>query len=308
MTTTAGWFAAVASDSDASDDALAATIREGAASESDSWPARAVDAGIVDDENEYYDLLHRATMAATRAAVTERERADDSQLIHAIRAMDDCQRTANELAERVAEWGGTLDPDAGTGIEYARALASDDPDPDETAVTSLAEQVVELEKEAERLGEYIEQTMPTVAPNLSALAGPVLGARLISLAGGLESLAKKPSGTVQVLGAEDALFAHLRGHAPSPKHGIIYMHDGVRRTPMENRGSAARALAGKLSIGARVDHYSGEYRPDLEAELTERLETIRARTGDEYNGGGEGSDAVADADGVDDTDGGADDE
>lgn len=297
MTQTAGWFAALAADPDADDDALGAAIRDGHADEPNSWPARAVDEGVVDDEDAYYDHLHRATMAATRAAVTERERADDSQLIHAIRAMDDCQRTANELAERVAEWGGTLDPDAGSGVEYARDLAVTEPDPSETAVVSLAEQVVDLEKEADQLREYVEQTMPTVAPNLAALAGPVLGARLISLAGGLEPLAKKPSGTVQVLGAEDALFAHLRGHAPSPKHGIIYMHDGVRGTPMENRGSAARALAGKLSIAARVDHYSGEYRPDLETELTDRLEAIRARTGDEYDGGNGDSDAVEEANG-----------
>ncbi|SFS80151.1 NOP5/NOP56 family protein [Halostagnicola kamekurae] len=292
MTESSGWFAALAADPDADDDALVAAIRDGSADEPDSWPDSAVDEGVVEDEDAYYDRLHRATMTATRAAVTERERADDSQLIHAIRAMDDCQRTANELAERVAEWGGTLDPDAGSGIEYARDLAATEPEPGETAVVSLAEQVVDLEAEAERLRAYVEQTMPTVAPNLAALAGPVLGARLVSLAGGLESLAKKPSGTVQVLGAEDALFAHLRGHAPSPKHGIIYMHDGVRGTAPENRGSAARALAGKLSIAARVDHYSGEYRPDLEAELTERLETIRARTGDEYDGGNGDSDAV----------------
>lgn len=292
MTESSGWFAALAANPDADDDALVAAIRDGSADEPDSWPERAVDEGVLEDEDAYYDRLHRATMAATRAAVTERERADDSQLIHAIRAMDDCQRTANELAERVAEWGGTLDPEAGSGIEYARDLAATEPEPGETAVVSLAEQVVDLEAEAERLRAYVEQMMPTVAPNLAALAGPVLGARLVSLSGGLESLAKKPSGTVQVLGAEDALFAHLRGHAPSPKHGIIYMHDGVRGTAPENRGSAARALAGKLSIAARVDHYSGEYRPDLEAELTERLETIRARTGDEYEGGNGDSDAV----------------
>ncbi|MDL0135737.1 NOP5/NOP56 family protein, partial [Halobacterium salinarum] len=118
---------------------------------------------------------------------------------------------------------------------------------------------------------------PTVAPNLSMLAGPVLAARLIALAGGLDDLAKLPSGTVQVLGAEDALFAHLRGHAPSPKHGVIYTHEYVRGTHPDQRGSAARALAGKLTIAARVDHYSGDRRPDLEAELDARMERIRAR-------------------------------
>jgi nucleolar protein 56 len=109
------------------------------------------------------------------------------------------------------------------------------------------------------------------------MAGPELAARLIALAGGLESLAKKPSGTVQVLGAEDALFAHLSGRAPSPKHGIIYTHDYVRNTRPEDRGSASRALAGKLTLAARVDHYSGERRAPLHDELRERMATIRAR-------------------------------
>jgi nucleolar protein 56 len=104
-----------------------------------------------------------------------------------------------------------------------------------------------------------------------------LAARLISLAGGLDELAKKPSGTVQLLGAENALFAHLQGGAPSPKHGLIYTHEYVRGTHPDNRGSAARALAGKLSIVARIDHYSGDYRPDLERELADRIERIRAR-------------------------------
>ncbi|TYL38822.1 NOP58 family protein [Natronococcus pandeyae] len=274
-----GWFAGLEPDDLK---AGATAIAEGTASEPADWPSRALEAGFASDEDEYYDRLHEATTAATRAAVERRERADDRQLVHAIRAMDDCHRTANELAERLAEWGGTIDPEAGTGVAYARELVTEtDREVDHPRVRSLAERVVSLAEEAEELREYVERETPTVAPNLAALAGPVLGARLISLAGGLENLAKKPSGTVQVLGAEDALFAHLRGHAPSPKHGIIYTHDAVRGTHPENRGSAARALAGKLSIGARVDHYSGERKPELEAELTERIETIQSRTVDD---------------------------
>jgi len=175
--------------------------------------------------------------------------------------------------------GGDGRSDAGTGIEYARRVVDDGstagavPAP----LRSLAGRVVDLETEAASLEAYVERQAPVVAPNLTALAGPLLAARLISLAGGLESLAKKPSGTVQVLGAEEALFAHLRGHASSPKHGIIFTHEAVRGTRLKDRGSAARALAGKLSIAARIDHYSGDYRPELEAELAERMETIRAR-------------------------------
>jgi nucleolar protein 56 len=112
------------------------------------------------------------------------------------------------------------------------------------------------------------------------MAGPVLAARLIALAGSLETLAKKPSGTVQVLGAEDALFSHLAGRAPSPKHGIIYTHEFVRGTRPEDRGSAARALAGKLALAARADYYSGTYRPTLHEDLADRMEQIRARAED----------------------------
>ncbi|MFC4542129.1 NOP5/NOP56 family protein [Halosolutus amylolyticus] len=272
-----GWFAGLAAaDLDAASDAIA----EGAAREPQAWPGLAVEAGFAEDEDDYYDRLHEATMAATRSAVEAEERADDRQLVHAVRAMDDCTRTANELAERLAEWAGTIDPDAGTGVEYARELADRETDleGDPGQVRSLAERVAGLADEADDLREFVERQTPTVAPNLAALAGPVLAARLISLAGGLEDLAKKPSGTVQILGAEDALFAHLRGHAPSPKHGIIYTHDAVRGTHPENRGSAARAVAGKLAIAARIDHYSGEVNPELEAELADRIETIQART------------------------------
>ena len=273
---TDGWFAGVQPDDT---DGTTAAIREGSADQPEEWADRAVEVGFAEDTDDYYDRLHEATMAATEHAVAEREGADDRQLVHAVRGMSDCERTANELAERVAEWGESRSTDAGSGVEYARELAaagSDDPAGE--ALQTLAERVVDLDDEAQRLRGYIDRTAPQVAPNLAALAGPVLAARLLSLAGGLESLAKKPSGTVQVLGAEDALFAHLRGNAPSPKHGIIYTHEAVRGTHPDNRGSAARAVAGKLTIAARIDHYSGDLRPDLEAELDERIETIQCRT------------------------------
>ena len=271
-----GWFTGLGSSDDGAD-----RIRDGSAADHANWPSIAIESGIVADKETYYDRLHEAAMTATRAEVASREQADDQQLIHAIRALDDCRRTANELAERLGEWAGTVDADAGVGLEYAKTLAASEPTPGQEPIVSLARRVADLAAEADDLEQYVDQRAPVAAPNLSALAGPVLAARLISLAGGLEALAKKPSGTVQVLGAEEALFAHLRGHASSPKHGILFTHEAVRGTRLEDRGSAARALAGKLSIAARIDHYSGDYRPELEAELTDRIETIQARgTGD----------------------------
>ena len=268
----AGWF-------ERADNGTAA-IRDGRADEPREWPRLAVESGFVDDQDDYYERLRAATLAAARAAVTEREGADDRQLVNAVRALDDCARTANELTERVAEWAGTHDPDATVDLAYVRELAARDPEtPVEERLISLAGRVADLDDERATLRAHIERTAPEIAPNLSALAGPVLAARLVALAGGLEALAKKPSGTVQVLGAEDALFAHLRGNAAPPKHGVIYTHDAVRGTAPEHRGSAARALAGKLTIAARIDHYSGESRPQLAADLAERIERIQARDG-----------------------------
>jgi nucleolar protein 56 len=273
------WFAGL--DPDDREGAIE-RIRGESAAAPDDWPALAVDTGFASDEVAYYEHLHDVTVEATRRAVTERERAGDAQLVHAIRSMDDAERVANELAERVAEWAGSLFEGSGTGVEYAREVAEREGETDgERRLVALAERTVGIADEAEELRGFVERETPTVAPNLAALAGPVLAARLISMAGGLKPLARMPSGTVQVLGAEEALFAHLRGHAPSPKHGVIYVHEYVRGTRREHRGSAARAVAGKLSIAARIDHYSGDRRPELEEELDERIERIRSREGGE---------------------------
>jgi nucleolar protein 56 len=273
--TTDAWFADL--DSGDTDEAVA-RIREGRADAPADWPEQAVEAGFAADEEAYYAALREATITAARTAVAERERADDKQLLHAVRAMDDAERTANELAERLSEWAGTLFDDAGSGVGYARQLAEHEPEtPAEQPVVSFAGRVADLADEADELREFIERRAPDVAPNLAEMAGPVLATRLISLAGGLDALAKKPSGTVQVLGAEDALFAHLAGRGTSPKHGVIFTHEYVRGTRSEDRGSAARAFAGKLTLAARVDHYGGEFKQELHDDLHDRIETIQAR-------------------------------
>jgi nucleolar protein 56 len=281
-----GWFDGVDPDDPA---AARDVIENGSAECPEDWPALAVESGFATDEDDYYDRLHEATTTATRAAAREAGRADDQQLVHAVRAMDDADRVANELAERTVEWGESLFDDVPTGVAGARSLAAREPTtPAEERAVSLAARAAGLADEAAALRAHVERATPSVAPNLAEMAGPVLAARLVALAGGLETLAKKPSGTVQVLGAEDALFAHLAGRAPSPKHGVIYTHEAVRGTRREDRGSAARALAGKLAIAARVDHYAGERRPSVHEDLRDRLATIRARAPD-GDGPAEGS-------------------
>lgn len=275
------WFANIEPDDI---NAGSAAIIDGTTESPREWSRVAVDIAYADSENDYYDRLHDATIQATRQEVRDREQADDKQLTHAIRASDDADRVANELAERVQEWAGSLGLLEGIAthgaVPTARAVADQHPDNSpERHVVSLAQRTADIADEAHDLRAFVERSAPGVAPNLSALAGPVLAARLIALAGDLESLARSSSGTVQVLGAEDALFAHLRGSGPSPKHGVIFTHEYVRTTDPDERGSAARALAGKLTIAARIDHYAGDRRPELDRELDERIERIRSRNG-----------------------------
>ena len=96
------------------------------------------------------------------------------------------------------------------------------------------------------------------APNTSRVAGVLVASRLISAAGGLKKLMLMPSSTIQVIGAEKALFRHLRGRAKPPKHGIIFQSPFVNGAPLKHRGKMARALASKISISSKVDYYNGE--------------------------------------------------
>lgn len=102
-----------------------------------------------------------------------------------------------------------------------------------------------------------------------------MGARLISIAGGLKRLSQMPAGTVQLLGAEKALFAHLRQGKRPPKHGVIFQHPTVHRAPYWQRGKISRTMGGKLAIASRVDYYKGGFVGDqLNADIARRVEEI----------------------------------
>jgi nucleolar protein 56 len=98
-----------------------------------------------------------------------------------------------------------------------------------------------------------------VAPNLAFIAGPVLGAKLIEKAGSLKRLGMIPSSTIQVLGAEKAMFRALKSNARPPKHGLVYQHPYVNSAARDKRGSRARSLAAKIAIAARADVFSGDF-------------------------------------------------
>jgi nucleolar protein 56 len=157
-------------------------------------------------------------------------------------------------------------------------MGADLGDEDLNQIQSMCKHVLELYGVRQSLENYVDSVMEEVAPNTKAIAGSLLGARLIAIAGGLMNLAKLPASTMQVLGAEKALFRSLKTKARPPKHGIIFQHPLIHDAKRWQRGKIARALAGKLTIAARVDAFSGKYAADeLKADLDKRVEEIKER-------------------------------
>jgi nucleolar protein 56 len=119
--------------------------------------------------------------------------------------------------------------------------------------------------------------MAEVAANMLAVAGATIGARLIAKVGGLEKVARLPASTIQVLGAEKALFRALRTGGSPPKHGILFQHKEVHSAPRWQRGKIARSLAAKIAIAARIDAYGGKREEGLEENLSRRIEEIKVK-------------------------------
>ncbi len=211
----------------------------------------------------------------------------------AVRSLADLERMLNLLAERLTSWAGrdTLASEVEAAEDprrVAEALrdgywaASEELPGIDPALTEGRRALAGLYLEGRRVREALEtavaKALPARAPNLSELLGPELAARLISQAGGLDRLARLPASTVQVLGAERAFFEHLRGHAPPPRHGLLFLHPDVQSSPRSQRGKLARALAGKAAIAARLDLAGAPLRPELGQAFARRAAEIREGT------------------------------
>merc|ERR1711862_780112 len=135
--------------------------------------------------------------------------------------------------------------------------------------------MVRLAEFRQKLSNYLTTKMGDVAPNLSSILGDVVAARLISKAGSLTNLAKAPASTVQILGAEKALFRALKTKTNTPKYGLIYHSTFIGRAAAKNKGRISRYLANKCSIATRIDSFSDEpssaYGIKLRDQVEERL-------------------------------------
>jgi len=280
----------------------------------------AVDVGFVKRAAELTDWTHTVSIELTRMRVKKAIEKRDSVIVQAIQTIDDLDKTLNLFMGRIREWYGLHFPELDRIVDkhetYARlitglgrrenlttenlekqglpkakaekmakaakkSMGAELSEEDIDQIQAMCRTILELYNMRQSLEGYADSVMKEVAPNISAIAGSLLGARLIALAGGLRSLAKMPASTVQVLGAEKALFRALRSGTRPPKHGIIFQHNLIQEAKPWQRGKVARGLAGKISIAARVDAFSNKYRGDeLKANLEGRIEEIQEKYGE----------------------------
>jgi len=221
----------------------------------------------------------------------------DTMVVQAVGLLDELDKEINTYAMRVKEWYGWHFPElqailsenahyaklvlkCGMRPEFSKTDLSEILD-DETLeaavkeaaevsmgteiaeidiinIQALAEQVLSMSEYRAQLYEYLKNRMNAIAPNLTVLVGELVGARLISHAGSLMNLAKQPASTVQILGAEKALFRALKTKSDTPKYGLIYHASLVGQAAPKNKGKISRVLAAKCALGIRVDALSDE--------------------------------------------------
>lgn len=227
----------------------------------------------------------------------------DTMIVQAIGLLDDLDKELNTYAMRVKEWYGWHFPELAKilndNLAYAKVVLTMGmrsnwescslekilPEEIETAVKSaadrsmgteitaedleniqlLAEQVVSFSEYRQQLASYLSARMTAIAPNLTTLVGDLVGARLIAHAGSLMNLSKSPASTIQILGAEKALFRALKTKHDTPKYGLIYHASLIGQASSRNKGKMARVLAAKAAIGLRVDalHDWGDDEEDI---------------------------------------------
>jgi len=209
-----------------------------------------------DDFDYSNDLLQKAVLLITTNTLTEELASEELQIIQMINTLDDFIQISNLLSERLESW-------------FVIPTSKEKILPLKNTVYTVNEEIKSLEKQ-------IENDMKKIAPNLSNIVGPLIGARLISLSGGLKKLAILPSSTIQILGAEKAIFRYKKEGGKPPKHGIIFQHPYINKSSREIRGKIARVFAAKISIAARADAFTKkDISDDLKKSLEKRLKVIK---------------------------------
>jgi nucleolar protein 56 len=276
-----------------------------------------VETGFVKNTEDFELWMRDFAVETTKLRVKGAVERRDLVVAQAIQTLDELDKTINMLMARVREWYGIHFPELDRLLEkhetYARlvlelgskenftverleseevpkakaegiakvaekSMGADLEPADLAQIQALCKNVTLLYQLRQDLESYIDNTMEEVAPNTKYMVGALLGARLIAVAGGLTNLAKRPASTIQILGAEKALFRSLKTGTRPPKHGMIFQHTIIHDAKRWQRGKIARALAGKLAIATRADAFGRrEIGAELKASLDKRIGEIQEK-------------------------------
>lgn len=274
-------------------------------------------AEFISNETQAQRELRKFAIDLSSSKIKESSEQLDLHVIQAVSALDELDKIINTIGTRMREWYGLHFPELDNLIQsislYAnivreagfragingellerlgldekrtniilqaaqRSKGGDITSENLAIIKQLAYQVI-LQTELRRIiADHIESTMELIAPNTKELLSPLVGARMIAKAGSLEKFAYLSSSTVQVLGAEKALFRSLKTGASTPKHGILFQHPLIHSAPRWQRGKIARSVASKASIAARIDLYrKGEKDLSLSDKLKLRINEIQQK-------------------------------
>ena len=254
-------------------------------------PTILVNANFAQDENDAMEKLREFAINLSSSKVTQVSESPDLHIIQAINTLDDTDKIINGISSRLREWYGLHFPELDNIIDsingYAQIVLAgkrenikddvfvnagfpdskvqmlslvkeksrggDITDENLQVVQGLAKNIIELFDLRKSLETQIDEQMKKNAPNITAVLGTTVGARILAKAGSLAKLATMPASTIQVLGAEKALFRALKTGSNPPKHGLLFQHAVVHAAPRWQRGKIARAIAAKAAIASRVD-------------------------------------------------------
>ncbi len=275
-----------------------------------------VQGGVASSIEEAEEGIREVSVELSSLRIKEMSSNPDLQAMESVQALDEVDKTANILSSRLREWYGLHFPELTSmvddnislaklilnlksrenfeadlleqmGYSKAKSKAIESAaknsrganlrEEDLARIIQLAEEAQRLFSLRDKLASHVEKTMREVAPNLTEVAGATIGARLIAKAGGLRRLSIMPASTIQILGAEKALYRALKSGARPPKHGILFQHAAVHSAPKWQRGKVARSVAGKLAIAARIDSFRGSRDENIMNSLQSRLDEIRVK-------------------------------
>jgi len=245
----------------------------------------------------YFSELYKKNLELTKISIKDSVK-NDSLIIQTINCMDEIDKTLNRLTKRLREWYSLYNPEISNkikehesfvalilkksksqllkdlNINEKNSIGADLKSKDISAILLLATQINNFYKIRAHYESYLKELEKETCPNLATVCGATLAAKLIEHAGSMKRLAEMPASTLQILGAERALFRHLRNKKRNlpPKYGMLHEHQLIQKSKAKMHGKVARSLADKASIAVKIDYFKGKFIGDkLKKKLIEKF-------------------------------------